>query len=137
MEKKSKKKNRAIATSPLALAATLAILGAGAFSVSGASAAWSNYSPNGSRWNNDQSQDDNRSNRAVIIGKVTYAGPSHLKIETKNNDYYFDAGAARIIGRDGSSLQVSDIQKDDHLIAYGHFSNGTFFPDFIRDLSRN
>ncbi|MDR3559784.1 MAG: hypothetical protein P4L62_01305 [Candidatus Pacebacteria bacterium] len=139
MEKNPKKKNRTSAISPFALAATLAILGAGAFSVSGASAASRNNYPqiNRSHWNNSQSGNNHWQNMTVLMGTVTYAGPSHLKIQTQNNDYYFNVSSARIVGRNGSLIKISDINKNDHLVAYGHFSDGTFSPNFIRNLSRN
>jgi hypothetical protein len=138
-KKEPQKKNRTSVISPFALAAALAILGAGALSVSGANAAaWNSYSANGRlHWNNNRPLDGNRQNRAVVMGEIAYAGPSHLDVKTRNGEYYFSARGARIVNSDGSKINMGDISKHDHVIAYGHFSHGTFYPDFIRDLSQH
>lgn len=141
-DNKPKKKNKMKIASAFGLVGALIIAGVSLIGADSASAAsWNDFQPG--HWNNNHQRHTpvrntnwQRQNRATLAGKVTYAGPSHLDVQARNNDYYFNAGGARVVNRHGSQIKIDSINKGDYLVAYGTWSDGNFSPTFIRDLSR-
>lgn len=140
-DKKPEKKNQMKVASVLGLVAALVLVGAGMLGSDAADAAyWSWNNPPGNhpfaRRSTHRKQDWQSQDTTMVAGKVIYAGPSHLEIQTRNNDYYFNAGGARVVNRDGSEIKIDTINKNDWVVAYGQMSNDNFFPAFVRDLSQ-